>query len=213
MTPEVSLVLASALPFANDLSIAAVAILLPVTAGLVILQNNPYRALVARGILGAMAATTYALLGAADVALTEALMGTMLAVTLYAIAVQSSLVFRLGFVDAGGGQPDPSPQWTTLFTCLRNTYQPHHLRIELVPYPSAIALERALSDRAIHATYHPAAPTEADRPVITTRVPRLYEIMQAPPLSDLAAIVYYPLANPAPVALPDPTVLKESAEP
>jgi putative multicomponent Na+:H+ antiporter subunit B len=212
MTPELSLVLASALPFANDLSIAAVAILLPVTAGLVILQNNPYRALVARGILGAMAATTYALLGAADVALTEALMGTMLAVTLYAIAVQSSLVFRLGFVDAGSGQPEPSPQWTTLFTCLRNTYQPHHLRIELVPYPSAIALERALQERAIHATYQPAL-TEADRPAITTRVQRLHEIMQAPPLSDLAAIAYVPLANPAPVALPDPTVSQESAEP
>jgi hypothetical protein len=49
--------------------------------------------------------------------------------------------------------------------------------------------------------------------VITTRVPRLYDIMQAPPLSELAAIVYYPLANPAPVVLPDPTVLEESAEP
>lgn len=211
MIPNLSTVLASALPFANDLSIAAVAALLPVTAGLVILQNSPYRALVARGMLGAMAATTYALLGAADVALTEALMGTMLAVTLYAIAVQSSLVFRLGFVDRGDGQPDPLPQWSTLFTCLRNTYQPHHLRIELVPYPSAIALERALHERAIHATYQPAA--EADRPVITTRVQRLHEIMQAPPLSDLAAIAYSPLASPAPVALPDPTISQESAEP
>lgn len=208
MTPTLTLTLASALPFANDLSIAAAAVLLPVTAGLVILQNNPYRALVARGMLGAMAATTYALLGAADVALTEALMGTMLAVTLYAIAVQSSLVFRLGFVDAGEGA---SPQGSNLLTCLRNTYQPYHLRVELVPYPSAIALERALSDREIHATYRPAV--SADRPVITTRVPRLYDIMQAPPLSELAAIVYYPLAHPAPVVLPDPTVLEESAEP
>lgn len=208
MIPNLSTTLASALPFANDLSIAAAAALLPVTAGLVILQNNPYRALVARGMLGAMAATTYALLGAADVALTEALMGTMLAVTLYAIAVQSSLVFRLGFVDGAEGA---SPQGSSLLTCLRNTYQPYHLRVELVPYPSAIALERALSDREIHATYRPAV--SADRPVITTRVPRLYEIMQAPPLSELAAIVYFPLANPAPVALPDPTVLEESAEP
>jgi len=37
----------------------------------------------------------YALLGAADVALTEALVGTLLSTTLYAIALRSSMVFRL----------------------------------------------------------------------------------------------------------------------
>jgi putative multicomponent Na+:H+ antiporter subunit B len=51
--------------------------------------------------LGAIAATVDAVLGAADVALTEALMGTMLAITLYAVAVRSSLVMRLGILEAG----------------------------------------------------------------------------------------------------------------
>ena len=59
-------------------------------------QVNPYNALVIRGILGAIAALVYVVLGAADVALTEALVGTMLAITLYAVAVRSSLVMQIG---------------------------------------------------------------------------------------------------------------------
>jgi putative multicomponent Na+:H+ antiporter subunit B len=77
--------------------------LLPLSAGLLVVQTNPYRALVVRGILGSVAALVYALLGAADVALTEALVGTLLAVILYAVAVRSSLVVRLGVRDGGPG--------------------------------------------------------------------------------------------------------------
>ena len=72
--------------------------LLPLSALMSVLQVNPYNALVIRAILGAVAALVDAVLGAADVALTEALVGTMLAVTLYVIAVRSSLVMRLGIV-------------------------------------------------------------------------------------------------------------------
>ncbi len=70
--------------------------LLPLTALMLVFQVDPYHALVIRAILGAVAALVYAVLGAADVALTEALVGTMLAVTLYVVAVRSSLVMRLG---------------------------------------------------------------------------------------------------------------------
>lgn len=73
--------------------------LLPLTAGMLVTQTNPYHALVIRGVLGAVAAMVDAVLGAADVALTEALMGTMLSITLYAIAVRSSLVLRLGVME------------------------------------------------------------------------------------------------------------------
>ncbi|NER82202.1 MAG: DUF4040 domain-containing protein, partial [Leptolyngbya sp. SIO1D8] len=58
---------------ADDLYIVAITALLPLTAGISVLQVNPYHALVIRGILGAVAALVYALFGAADVALTEAL--------------------------------------------------------------------------------------------------------------------------------------------
>ena len=75
----------------DDVAIVIIVVLLPLTASLLVSQQNPYYALVIRGILGAIAALSYALLGAADVALTEALVGTMLSVTLYAIAIRSSM--------------------------------------------------------------------------------------------------------------------------
>ncbi len=53
--------------------------LLPIAASMVVFQVNPYHALVIGGILGAIAALVYTVLGAADVALTEALVGTLLA--------------------------------------------------------------------------------------------------------------------------------------
>ena len=82
--------------------IAIVVLLLPLSAGLLVSQSNPFHALVIRGILGAVAALVYAVLGAADVALTEALVGTMLSTTLYAVAVRSSIQ----------KDPDPSSQKT-----------------------------------------------------------------------------------------------------
>nr|WP_315862802.1 DUF4040 domain-containing protein [Trichothermofontia sichuanensis] len=88
-----------------DISLYAIVALLPLSAGMVVLQVNPYHALVIRGILGAIAALVYALLGAADVALTEALVGTMLAITLYAVAVRSSLLMRLGILTAEETSP------------------------------------------------------------------------------------------------------------
>jgi putative multicomponent Na+:H+ antiporter subunit B len=80
----------------DDSYIYAIVALLPLAAVMLTVQVNPYNALVIRGILGAIAALVYAVLGAADVALTEALVGTMLAITLYAVAVRSSLVMRIG---------------------------------------------------------------------------------------------------------------------
>jgi putative multicomponent Na+:H+ antiporter subunit B len=82
----------------TDLDLLAIVALLPIAAVMTIVQTNPYHALVVRGILGAIAALVYALLGAADVALTEALVGTMLATTLYMVAVRSSLVLQLGIL-------------------------------------------------------------------------------------------------------------------
>lgn len=76
----------------------AIAVLLPISASMLIFQTNPYNALVLRGILGAVSALVYTILGAADVALTEALVGAFLATMLYAVAVRSSLVLRLGVV-------------------------------------------------------------------------------------------------------------------
>jgi putative multicomponent Na+:H+ antiporter subunit B len=103
--------------------------LLPLTAILLVTQPNPYQTLVMRGILGAVAALIYALLGAADVALTEALVGTLLSTTLYAVALRSSMVLRLAL--PGGVTP---PQ--LVLRRLRSWLEPLHLRLELLSEPA-----------------------------------------------------------------------------
>ncbi len=77
----------------------AIAVLLPISASMLVFQTNPYKALVIRGILGAISALVYTILGAADVALTEALVGAFLATMLQVVAIRSSLVLRLGVVE------------------------------------------------------------------------------------------------------------------
>ncbi|PSR14208.1 hypothetical protein C8255_24450, partial [filamentous cyanobacterium CCP3] len=121
----------------------AIMLLLPLSAAMVIFQSNPYQALVMRGILGAIAALIYAMLGGADVALTEALVGTMLAITLYVVAVRSSLVMRLGVLEGEGAKNNL--QWQPMLDYLRAMLKRYQLRLELVPYADKQALHQALS--------------------------------------------------------------------
>ena len=161
--------------------------LLPLSALMLVTQVNPYHALVIRAILGAVAALVYAVLGAADVALTEALVGTMLAVTLYVIAVRSSLVMRLGIV--AQSQIESESYFQELITNIRKIINKHHLRLELVEYPNLSALEAALQSKEIHGICtrqverSPQNKTLATdvRQTYTTaiRVRRLFDIMQS----------------------------------
>ncbi|MGR3273823.1 DUF4040 domain-containing protein [Acaryochloris marina NIES-2412] len=149
--------------------------LLPLTATMVVLQVNPYHALIIRGILGAVAALVYAVLGAADVALTEALVGTMLAITLYAVAVRSSLVVRLGVLQAV--EPQGFQAW--IEGC-RTVFSKHYMRLELVNYSNDQDLRQALNEKEVHAIYLPQQPAAEDaQDHALVRIPRLYEIMEA----------------------------------
>ena len=121
--------------------------LLPLASLMLVFQVNPYQALVVRAILGAVAALVYAVLGGADVALTEALVGTMLAVTLYVVAVRSSLVMRLGIVE---GMQEESCIGE-LLTGIRKAIDKHYLRLEIVEYPNLSDLKQALQAKEIHA--------------------------------------------------------------
>lgn len=171
----------------NDLTIFTIMILFPLAAGMVVFQSNPYYALVTRGILGAVAALVYALLGAADVALTEALVGTMLAVTLYAVAVRSSLVMRLGVLEqncqeSSPGeicQPETQAHFTEIIAAYRQVIAPYYLRLELVPYPDLAAITAALSQREVHGICTPTEATTAQSFKTLIRVQRLFEILQA----------------------------------
>ena len=177
----------------NDLFIMIpIVALLPLSSLMLVLQVNPYQALVIRGIVGAIAALVYALLGAADVALTEALVGTMLSITLYAIAVRSSMSIKVGvreadetaFADANGHK-DLAP---SLISKIRELCTQHHMRLEPVYYAEASDLKRALSAREVHAILSPHADELShseefsDRTPLRyqfqTRVPRLYDILE-----------------------------------
>ncbi|MEO0408107.1 MAG: hydrogenase subunit MbhD domain-containing protein [Cyanobacteria bacterium P01_A01_bin.135] len=182
--------------------------LLPLTAILLVTQVNPYYALIIRGILGAVAALVYALLGAADVALTEALVGTMLSITLYVVAVRSSLSLRVGIVDGLGCppgaegiyHPEPPPTLEPLLPDLKQVLKQHHMRLELVGYMTAEAMEAAIAAKEIHAVYQP--PQASDRAAgetgLAVRTPQLYNMLQ----SELPAqIKLYSAETTAPASL------------
>ena len=160
----------------SDSYIYVITALLPLSALMLVLQANPYHALVVQGIVGAVAALVFAVLGAADVALTQALMGTLLAITLYAIAVRSSLVMRLGVLEEGTMVQSAVPKaieaddesvpdgkavsvatwqecdhFQQLMDELQTIFHKHYMRVEVVPYTNRQALHRALMDKEVHA--------------------------------------------------------------
>lgn len=173
----------------NDTYIYVITALLPLAACMVVTQVNPYNALIIRGILGAVAAMLYAILGAPDVALTEALVGTMLAITLYAVAVRSSLVMRLGVLKdelPTDDKPSSASHFDQLLDELRRIFRKRQMRLEVVAYPDTQALHQALMDKEVHATcvppeqVDPQATSEDEKSYHTAiRVKRIYEIMQS----------------------------------
>jgi putative multicomponent Na+:H+ antiporter subunit B len=217
----------------NDSYIYVITALLPLSALMLILQTNPYHALVIQGILGAVATLVFAVLGAADVALTQALMGTLLAITLYAIAVRSSLVMRLGVLEEGAiaqsavpkaietddeslpdgkavsvATPRKCDHFQQLMDDLRTIFHKHYMRVEVVPYTNRQALHRALMEKEVHAAcarrdydseagrdsvhnQDPVASEDEEQPYhTTTRVRRLYDIMQAELSSPATSLTY-----------------------
>jgi putative multicomponent Na+:H+ antiporter subunit B len=196
-----------------DSYIYMITALLPLAAAMLVFQANPYKALVIRGVLGAIAALVYTVLGAPDVALTEALVGTLLAITLYAVAVRSSLVFRLGVLkdDLSNAQDLTATDFTPLqqvVNGLITVFKEHHLRVELVPYLDPEELHRALMDKEVHATCErgtvveesaaiaPNAPDSDTLPYrTTTRLRRLYDIMNSELLYPLTQLSYVDLST------------------
>jgi putative multicomponent Na+:H+ antiporter subunit B len=129
--------------------------------------------------MGAIAALVYAILGAGDVALTEALVGTMLAITLYVVAVRSSLVMRLGILKETQGETEI--YLAEIIANLRKVINQHHLRLELIEYPNQKALNQALIAKEVHGTCCKSEQLPLhDEPTYNTtiRVRHLFEIMQ-----------------------------------
>jgi putative multicomponent Na+:H+ antiporter subunit B len=170
--------------------------LLPLTSLMLVSQVNPYHALVMRAIVGAIAALIYVILGAADVALTEALVGTMLAVTLYLIAVRSSLVMRLGILKQDASEPES--YFAELVTNLKKALNKYYLRLELIEYPDHKSLKQALVSQEIHATcieHQHSEPNSEAKYQTAIRVHRLFEIMQQELTAPETTLTYVPIAN------------------
>lgn len=192
----------------NQSDLYVIIALLPIAACMLVFQVNPYHALVIRGILGAVAALVYAVLGAADVALTEALVGTMLAITLYAVAVRSSLTLRLGVLEECGDKvpttKDVNQHFGQLLDELRRICNQYYMRVELVPYTDEQALQRALKDKEVHATCTRSQDTESDSQETTesefetpsyhttTRIQRLYDIIRTELSLPITHLTYTP---------------------
>jgi putative multicomponent Na+:H+ antiporter subunit B len=186
----------------DDSYISAIVALLPLAAIMLTVQVNPYHALVIRGILGAIATLVYIVLGAADVALTEALVGTMLAITLYAVAVRSSFVMRVGVLEHTLSEIEDTPKnnsFSQVIAKLRSIASKYHLRLELISYPNSQLLQQALLNKEVHATcaersllaYQGYQLSESEeQPYQTiTRIRRLYEILQTE-LSSTTSLAY-----------------------
>ncbi|MBD2627938.1 DUF4040 domain-containing protein [Trichormus variabilis] len=165
----------------NDSYLYLIIALLPLTAGMLVTQVNPYHALVLRGVLGAVAAMVDAVLGAADVALTEALMGTMLSITLYAVAVRSSLVLRLGVIENQLVEKNQDNNFQQLIDDFRSIFNKHYMRLEVVPYTTTETLEQALIEKEIHATCAPLEEIHKEEEKYQTviRVQRIYNIIES----------------------------------
>ena len=183
-----------------DKYIYIIVALLPLTAVMLVFQTNPYHALVIRAILGAIAVLVYAILGAADVALTEALVGTMLAVTLYVVAIRSSLVMNLGIIN--NSKIKQNNHFQELINQLRKTIKKYHLRLELVEYSDEKSLEKALENQEIHGI---CSPTEIEEKIdksnlnftyhLDIRINRLFEILKKELNHPLTTINYFQTSN------------------
>ena len=119
--------------------------LLPLTALFTVLQKQPYFALISRGIMGVVAVLLYAVMGAPDVALTEALVGTLLTVILYAITVRSTQVLRLGVLAGQVDLPDENP--------IRRFCSQYKLALRKTSFSTEKALRKALKEGQVDAVH------------------------------------------------------------
>lgn len=171
----------------DNLYIYLIVALLPISALMLMVQVNPYQALVIRGILGAIAVLSYLILGASDVALTEALMGTFLGVALYVIAIRSCFVMRLGVLTAEDATDDNS-DFASIIKQLKKTINQVHLRLELVSHGNEELLEKALNNREIHGYLLPN--NNCENYLLNLRIKKLFNIIKNDKLNDNLTVNY-----------------------
>lgn len=172
----------------DNIYIYLIMALFPVSALMLMVQNNPYQALVIRGILGAIAVLSYIILGAADVALTEALVGTMLGIALYIIAVRSSFVMRLGLMNNSENKSTKNDDFIQLKKEIQKTIDKVYLRLELVMYDDENSLNTALNNKEIHGLL--LTSNNDNNYEIKFRVKRLFDLFKSENYPDNLKVQY-----------------------
>ena len=98
----------------SDLLVIGAAAFIPILSVLTLREGHILHAIIGRGMLGIAAAIAYALMGAPDVAVTEALMGAFLVTLLYVVVFSTAGELRVGYVETpdlvytGEGEPEGS---------------------------------------------------------------------------------------------------------
>ena len=119
--------------------------------------SDPWKALVLRSSLGSFAALLFATYGAVDVAVTEALVGTLLSTLLYTVAIKSTTTFRLLQDPQASMAPAQEQRLRQLLSMVG-------LRLELI----GIAPSKATGD--LHAAF---IHNEVNQPTVLVRHPSL----------------------------------------
>lgn len=163
-----------------ELYVYIIVALMPLSAILLVLQVNPYYALVIRGILGAVGVLVYVILGAADVALTEALVGTLLGIALYIIAIRSSMNLRWGILEKFAENKEINdPYVKDILKQLNQVISKYYLRIELFFYEDEKALRRALETEELHGICEISQDKLSNSECLAVvRIPRIYDILK-----------------------------------
>lgn len=135
----------------NEWLLTAFVALLPVTALATVIQKRPLHAILARGMLGVSAALVYGMLGAPDVALTEALMGTLLTLLLYLVAVRSAMTVKIGwFPGSSDGSISAKGACDRAFESLRSCCHDRGMELELIQFKNRTETTKALFKGRIH---------------------------------------------------------------
>ena len=176
--------------------------LLPLAAGMLLLEKNPFHALILRGILGTVATLVHALFGAGDVALTEALVGTLLSITLYAITIRSSLVLKVAMLRHSNGKTRLPKVYGSVLEVLKKAMQKRYVRIEKSYYQNESELYEALSSKKVHAICMPTQKNDhfpileaAQKMIVETRIRSVHALCK-PYFENLPIeLLFFPLSH------------------
>ena len=166
----------------SDLMVLGTVLLIPFLAILTLREEHILHAIIGRGMLGIAAAIAYALMGAPDVAVTEALMGALLVTLLYVVVFTSTGEFRVGYIELPPlVQHDKERSEGFMVELLEEFGRSAGIKPRFIPFESRDALREALYEGFMDMAVGPfVQPFDSGRgylnlPIVETKVYRVGE--------------------------------------